>query len=89
MQLILITLPDGTEHSVEKGKTARDIAESISPNLAKVALAAKINDDFVDLAQPIVSDSTLKILTEHDPDSLEIYRHSRRRRHASTPRVFS
>ena len=76
MQLILITLPDGTEHSVETGKTARDIAESISSNLARVALAAKINGDFVDLTQPIVANSTLKILTEHDPESLEIYRHS-------------
>ena len=76
MESILVTLPDGTEQTVEKGKTARDIAELISPRLARMALVAQVDDDIVDLTQPIENDSALRILTERDPESLEIYRHS-------------
>lgn len=76
MESILVTLPDGTEKIVEKGTTACDIAKEIGPKLAQAALAAKLNDEAIDLAEPIVSDGSLKILTERDPESLEIYRHS-------------
>ena len=76
MESILVTLPDGTERTVEKGTTARAVAESISPGLARAALAAQLNDDVVDLAQPIDHDASVRILTERDPESLEVYRHS-------------
>ena len=76
MESILVTLPDGTEQTVEKGTTARTVAESIGPKLARAALAAQLNDDIVDLAQPIDHDGSLRILTERDPESLEVYRHS-------------
>ena len=76
MESILVTLPDGTEQTLEKGTTARAVAESISPGLARVALAAQLNDDIVDLAHPIDHDASLIILTERDPESLEVYRHS-------------
>ena len=76
MESILVTLPDGTEQTLEKGTTARAVAESISPGLARVALAAQLNDDIVDLAHPIDHDASLRILTERDPESLEVYRHS-------------
>ena len=76
MESILVTLPDGAEQTVEKGTTARAVAESISPKLARAALAAQLNGDIVDLTQPIDRDGSLKILTERDPESLEVYRHS-------------
>ncbi len=76
MESILVTLPDGTTQTVDKGTTARAVAESISPGLARVALAARLNDDVVDLAQPIDHDASVRILTERDPESLEVYRHS-------------
>ena len=76
MESILVTLPDGTEQTVDKGTTARAVAESISPGLARAALAAQLNDDIVDLAQPIDHDASVRILTERDPESLEVYRHS-------------
>ena len=55
MESILVTLPDGTEKAIVKGATARDVAEVISPKLARSALAAKFNDETIDLAEPIVS----------------------------------
>ena len=73
---IHIKLPDGSDKEVPKGTTALDVAKSISPRLADAALVAKTNGDLIDLARPLEKDTDLKILTERDPESLEVYRHS-------------
>src|SRR5258708_8896066 len=73
---IKIKLPDGSEKSLPKGATALDIASAISPRLASAALAAKVNGGVVDLNRPIEQDAEVRILTEKDPDTLEVYRHS-------------
>ena len=76
MESIRVTLPDGSEQAAEKGTTPLAIAESISPRLAKAALVAQVNGDLVDLTHPMGSDTSLKILTDRDPEALEVYRHS-------------
>ena len=76
MESIRVTLPDGSEQTLPKGTTPLAVAESISPGLAKAALVAQVNGDLVDLAHPIDSDTSLKILTDRDPTALEVYRHS-------------
>ena len=80
---IKIKLPDGSEKDVPKGTSALEIAESISPRLAQAALVAKIKplpssngDRLVDLARPLEQDAEVRILTEKDPESLEVFRHS-------------
>jgi threonyl-tRNA synthetase len=73
---IHIKLPDGSVKEVPKGTTALDIAKSISPRLAEVAVVAKTNGDLIDLAKPLEKDTDLKLLTEKDPEALEVYRHS-------------
>ena len=73
---IHVKLPDGSEKEVPKGTTALDIAKSISPRLADAAMAAKTNGDLIDLARPLEKDTDLRLLTDRDPESLEIYRHS-------------
>jgi len=73
---IKIRLPDGSVKEVPRGTTAQDIAKSISPRLADAALAAKTNGDLIDLARPLENDTDLRILTERDPEALEVYRHS-------------
>src|SRR6202795_676636 len=73
---IHIKLPDGSTKEVPKGTTALDIAKSISPRLADAALAAKTNGDLIDLARPLEKDTDLRILTDRDPEALEVYRHS-------------
>src|SRR6202789_4551037 len=75
-EAIHLKLPDGTTKEVAKGTTALDVAKSISPRLADAALAAKTNGDLVDLARPLEKDTDLRILTERDPEALEVYRHS-------------
>src|SRR5579872_7278678 len=71
-----IKLPDGSSREVPRGTTAYDIAKSISPRLADAALAAKVNGRVVDLNRPIEDDAEVRILTEKDPESLEVFRHS-------------
>ncbi len=71
-----IKLPDGSTKEVPQGTTALDIAKSISPRLADAAIVAKTNGDLIDLTKPLEKDTELRILTEKDPESLMVYRHS-------------
>src|SRR5215469_6928523 len=71
-----ITLPDGSSRELPRGTTAYDVAKSISPRLADAALAAKVNGRVVDLNRPIEEDAEVRILTEKDPEALEVFRHS-------------
>ena len=73
---IHINLPDGSTKDVPKGTTPLDVAKSISPRLADAALVAKTNGDLVDLTRPLDKDTELRILTERDPEALQVYRHS-------------
>src|SRR6202171_1305266 len=73
---IHLKLPDGSVKEVPKGTTALDVAKSISPRLADAALVAKTNGNLIDLTRPLESDTDLRILTDRDPEALEVYRHS-------------
>ncbi|MGH7518196.1 MAG: threonine--tRNA ligase [Gemmatimonadales bacterium] len=73
---IRITLPDGSVRELHRGATARQIAESIGPGLARAALAARVNGAIWDLDRPIEDDAQVAILTERDADALEVLRHS-------------
>src|ERR1700739_2142225 len=73
---IHVKFPDGSDKEFPKGTTALDIAKSISPRLADAALAAKTNGDLIDLTKPLEKDTDLRLLTDKDPEALEVYRHS-------------
>src|SRR5581483_10791591 len=73
---IRVKLPDGSVKEVAKGTTALEVAKSISPRLADAALVAKTDGNLSDLGKPLESDTDLRLLTEKDPESLEVYRHS-------------
>jgi threonyl-tRNA synthetase len=72
----VIRLPDGSERRYERPITAREVAESIGPRLGHAALAAKVNGKLMDLSSPIETSGDLAIITEKDPEGLEIIRHS-------------
>jgi threonyl-tRNA synthetase len=74
--VIRVTLPDGSVREVPSGTTARQVAESIGPGLARAALAARVNGSIWDLDRPLEGDTSLAILTDKDPDALEVLRHS-------------
>ena len=74
--MTVIRLPDGSERRYERPITAREVAESIGPRLGHAALAAKVNGKLMDLSSPIETSGDLAIITEKDPEGLEIIRHS-------------
>jgi threonyl-tRNA synthetase len=59
MSEISVTLPDGSSRRLPAGSTPGDVAGQISPRLAKAALAAVVDDKFVDLTFPIQKDSAV------------------------------
>jgi threonyl-tRNA synthetase len=75
-ETIEITLPDGAKREVPSGTTAAQIAQQISPRLAKEALVARTNGELVDLSRPLDHSTTLSILTAKDPDAVQVFRHS-------------
>src|ERR1051326_3585670 len=74
--MINVKLPDGSVKQTPRGTSALDIAKSISPRLADAAMVAKVNGNLVDLAKPIEQDAEVRILTDRDPEALEVFRHS-------------
>jgi threonyl-tRNA synthetase len=73
---IRVTLPDGSLREVAAGTTPRQIAETIGPGLARAALAARVDGSIRDIDRPLESDTNLALLTDRDPEALEVLRHS-------------
>ncbi len=71
-----ITLPDGSVRSFDHPVTVAEIAASIGAGLAKAALAGRAGDRLVDLSHRIESDTALVIITDKNPEGLDIIRHS-------------
>src|SRR5689334_16384005 len=76
MNQVNITLPDGSSRTLPAGAPVRQVAEAISPGLAKAALAAVVNDKLVDLSYPLDRDAAVRIVTDRSPEALALYRHS-------------
>ncbi len=71
-----ITLPDGSQRQFDKPVTVLEVAQSIGAGLAKAAIAGKVDDKLVDTFYPIKHDVKLSIITDRDPEGLEVIRHS-------------
>src|SRR5436190_10919886 len=76
MNQITVTLPDGSTRTVPAGTRVREVAEGISPNLAKAALAAVVDGKLVDLSSPLRKDAAVRIVTDRSAEALPLYRHS-------------
>ena len=74
--MVKIAFPDGAVKEFPKGTTTEDIAGSISSGLKKKALAGKLNGTMYDLKRPIEMDGMIEIITQDQPEALEILRHS-------------
>ena len=74
--MLNIRLPDGSQRPFPGPVTVADVAQSIGPGLAKAALAGKVNGKVVDTSHRIVSDADVAIVTDRDPEGLEVIRHS-------------
>jgi threonyl-tRNA synthetase len=76
MSQVTVTLPDGSNRAVPAGIRVRDVAEGISPRLAKAALAGVVDGRLVDLSFPLERDAAVRVVTSDSSEALEIYRHS-------------
>ncbi len=77
MAQISLTFPDGNSRDYPAGVTAAEVAQSISPSLAKKAISANVNGDHWDLSWPIQHDSKIAIHSTKDTEpSLELIRHA-------------
>ena len=74
--IVKISFPDGAVKEFPKGTTTEDIAASISSGLKKKAFAGKLNGTMYDLKRPIEEDGMIEIITQDQPEALEILRHS-------------
>jgi len=76
VDVIRLTLPDGSVREVPRGTTGRDVAASIGPRLAKDALGVKLAGQVLDLSRPLTESGLFEVVTPKHADALELYRHS-------------
>ena len=74
--MVQITLADGSKRDFDGPVTVAEVAQSISPGLAKAALGGKVGGKLVDTSFRIGGDAPLTIITAKDADGLEMIRHS-------------
>jgi len=78
--MVSIQLPDGSRREFPGPVTVEEVAASIGPGLAKAALGGRIGSGaqskVVDTSHRIDHDERLAIVTDKDPDGLELIRHS-------------
>jgi len=74
--MINITFPDGSVREYREGISSLEIAEQISPKLAKEVFSATVNGELTDLTRPIRSDSTLVLHKWDDDQGRHAFWHS-------------
>lgn len=74
--MIKITFPDSTVREYNEGVTGLQIAESISPQLARDVLACGVNGEVQDLSIPIKSDSSFVLYKWDDPEGKHAFWHT-------------
>ena len=73
---MIITLKDGTKKEYDGSMSVIDIAKDLSDGLARMAGAAEVNGETVDIRTELSDDSNLSIYTINDPEGLAAYRHT-------------
>ncbi|WP_437438931.1 threonine--tRNA ligase, partial [Duncaniella muris] len=76
MANINITFPDGSVKQFESGVTPLQIAESLSPQLARDILAASVNDKEWDITRPVNEDASIRLFKWDDPEGKHAFWHS-------------
>ncbi len=74
--MIKITLPDGSVKEYQQGVTGMEIAESISPRLAKEVLSISVNGEVRDLTMPIMEDASIKLHKFEDEEGKHAFWHT-------------
>jgi threonyl-tRNA synthetase len=76
MSEIVVTLPDGSELTVESGSSVEDVAYEIGPGLGEDTVAGIVDGELTDKTEPLYEDCELVIVTEQSDEYLQVLRHS-------------
>ena len=74
--MVKITFPDGSVREYEQGVTGLQIAESISPALARNVVSCGVNGETVELNRPINEDATIALYRFEDEEGKHTFRHT-------------
>jgi threonyl-tRNA synthetase len=74
--MVLVSLKDGSQREYPEGITLLQVAEDISPRLAKNAVIGVFNGNLTDLNTMIYDDGELDLLMFDDQEGANVYRHS-------------
>ncbi len=74
--MIKITFPDGTAREYKEGISSLEIAEQISPRLAREVYSATVNGEIWDLTRPLGNDASLKLNKWEDESGKHAFWHS-------------
>ena len=74
--MIKITFPDGSVREYEAGVTGFQIAESISPALARNVVSCGVNGETVELNRPINEDATIALYKFEDEEGKHTFWHT-------------
>ena len=74
--MIHITFPDGSVREYEQGITGQQIAESISPALARNVIACGVNGETTELNRPINSDAKVELYKWEDEEGKHAFWHT-------------
>ena len=74
--MIKITFPDGSVREYEQGVTGFQIAESISPALARNVVSCGVNGETVELNRPINADATIALYKFEDEEGKHTFWHT-------------
>lgn len=74
--MVKITFPDGSVRTYEQGVTGLQIAESISPALARNVVSCGVNGETVELNRPINEDATIALYKFEDEEGKHTFWHT-------------
>ena len=74
--MVKITFPDGSVREYEQGVTGLQIAESISPSLARNVVSCGVNGETVELNRPINEDATVELYKFEDEEGKHTFWHT-------------
>ena len=74
--MVKITFPDGSVREYESGVTGLQIAESISPALARNVVSCGVNGETVELNRPINEDATIALYKFEDEEGKHTFWHT-------------
>ncbi|HWJ94211.1 MAG TPA: threonine--tRNA ligase, partial [Telluria sp.] len=74
--MLNVRLPDGSARQFDGPVTVAQVAANIGTSLAKAALAGKVDGKVVDTSFLIEQDADVAIITDKDPEGLDVIRHS-------------